>query len=513
MKRGKVYLVGAGPGNPELITVKGMKCLKKADLVVYDHLIDPSVLNYCKTGIEHICVGKEPGRHSFTQTKIEEILIKKAKRGMVVVRLKGGDPYVLGRGGEEAEALVRNKIEYEVIPGITSAIAVPASAGIPLTMRGISSGFSVVTGHHDPSDLKNRPNWINLAKSEMTLVVLMGMANLDKIMRTLLKAGMSEDTPVAVIQNGTLKDQRMVAGSIKDIKQKVHESGLTSPSVVVVGKVVDVRKRLGVRDTRILQGKTILITRDLQQTDTFKSALENKGALPLLAPVINIRPVVYSAKIAKVFDCLTAYSWIMFSSTNGVNHFMRLLMKHKRGANLPINLKIAAIGEITAAEITKYGFKPTVIPEKYTSGGILKAFSTKQLKGKRVLVVSSNLAGAKLKNGLINSYGASVDEIIVYRTCRVGITRETMKMITQNKIDVITFTSGSTVMYFMDGMKQNLEMLKGFTFACIGPETETTLNKYGFKSQITAGVHTIEGLVEALEKYYRNGGLRDGSIS
>jgi len=329
MKAGKVYLVGAGPGNPDLISVKGVACIKKADVIVYDHLLDDRLLDLADPTVERIYVGKTAGKHTKPQDGINRLLVTKAKEGKTVVRLKGGDPFVLGRGGEEAEVLVQNNIPLEVIPGITSAIAVPAYAGIPVTHRGLASSFTVITGHQDQYKSDSSMNWEKLATVTDTLVFLMGVKSLPEIVSKLIEFGRPSDTPAALIKEGTKPEQITVVGSLKDIVAKVKDNHLTPPAIIVIGEVVKLRDKLRWFDNLPLFGKRILVTRACHQSGALSQLLSEQGAEPIQLPSIDIRPVADSTELEQAISNIKRYQWIIFTSTNGITSFWQLLTNLK----------------------------------------------------------------------------------------------------------------------------------------------------------------------------------------
>ncbi len=502
MKAGKVYLVGAGPGDPELISIKGVDCLKKADVIVYDRLLDERLVDAASSEAERIYVGKTAGEHAKPQDEINQLLVTKAKEGKTVVRLKGGDPFVLGRGGEEAEVLVQNDIPFEVIPGITSATAVPAYAGIPVTHRGLASSFAVITGHEDQGKDSSSINWEKLTSGVDTLIFLMGMKNLPEIVAKLMKYGRPPNTPVAIIKGGTRPEQETVVGSLKDIVSRVEEYRLTAPAVIVVGNVVRLREKLRWYDNRPLFGKRILVTRTRHQTGTLSRLLAERGAQPIELPAIDIQTVTNSEELDQAISNLEDYHWIIFTSVNGVAAFWQRLHNLERDSRALSGLRIGAIGPATAQALEAKGIIPDYVPEVYTSEGIIAGLKNQNIVGQRFLLPRADIADRELGQG-IRRLGASVHEIIAYRTVPAteAIT-QAKQMIMLGKIDVITFTSSSTVSNLVAAFGEEPLAVNSAKVACIGPKTAGTAAKAGLSVDIVAKEQTIPGMVTAMEEYF-----------
>ena len=412
MKRGKVYLVGAGPGDLGLMTQKGLSCLEQADVVIYDRLIDEQLLDSVPPKAERLYVGKAAGEHTSSQVEINRLLVEKAKEGKTVVRLKGGDPYVLGRGGEEAEVLVANHIPFEVVPGVTSSVAVPAYAGIPLTHRRLASSFAVITGHQVRG--KSSINWEKLATAVDTLVFLMGMKNLPEIVDRLIEHGRPPDTPVAVIREGTRPSQKTVVGSLQDIVAKVKEQRLTPPAVIVVGEVVRLRDKLRWFDNRPLFGKRILVTRARHQAGALSRLLIERGAQPVELPAISIQKIA-GRELDDAIANLSSYHWLVFTSSNGVAAFFERLRVLNLDARALSGLKIGAIGPATAKALRAKGINPDYVPEVYSSEGLIAGLESQAVGGKRFLLPRADIADNELADGL-TGLGAEVHEIAAYRT-------------------------------------------------------------------------------------------------
>jgi uroporphyrinogen III methyltransferase/synthase len=498
---GKVFLIGAGPGDPGLITIKGLVHLKEADVVVYDRLLDESLLEATPSSAERIFVGKERGRQALTQDEINNLLVQKALDGHIVVRLKGGDPFVFGRGGEEALELKQNNIPFEVIPGITSAIAAAAYAGVPITQRQVATCFTVVSGSEDPSKPESSIPWDVLAKTGGTLAILMGWAALPSIMKTLQDNGLSPDTPVALVQWGTWNKQRTVTGTVQTIARIGVERGLKPPVIAIVGDVVNLRESLQWFDNRPLFGKKILITRSRVQSSNLVISLESLGVETIEVPSIEINPLDdYNAVDTELVSL--DYSWIIFASTNAVEVVfdrMKILGQDTRSLS---GITIGAIGQATAAVLNNYGIAPDFISSRSVSEEVLEELSTRAWQNQRVLLPSSDIGRNILETGL-KELGAVTNRIAVYKTSRpVGIEDQARQAI-RSGLDLITFTSSSTVKNLLDILGDNKQYLEDIPIACIGPITADTAIQLGLKVELVADVHTVEGLVESITSYFQ----------
>ncbi len=503
MKTGKVYLVGAGPGDPGLISVKGLECLKQADIIIYDRLLDERLLDIARPKAERIYAGKTAGEHIKPQNEINRLLVAKAKKGKKIVRLKGGDPFVLGRGGEEAEVLVQNGIPFEVVPGITSAVAVPAYAGIPVTHRGLASSFAVITGHEDPGKDSSSINWEKLATGVDTLVFLMGMKNLPEIVAGLMEHGRAPSTPVAVIREGTQPEQETLVGSLKDIMVKVENHHLTPPAIIVVGEVVNLRESLRWFDNRPLFGKRILVTRARPQASTLSQLLTEHGALPIELPAIDIKAALDSEELDRAILKLNHYQWIIFTSANGVTAFWQRLYELKLDSRVLSGLKIGTIGPATAKALEAKGITADFLPQVFTGEGIIAGLKSLGIAGQRFLLPRADIADEELVTGL-SQLGASVHEVAAYRTVpATEATTQAKQMIISGKIDVITFTSSATVSNLMAAFQGESPVINSAKVACIGPKTAATATKAGLNVDILAEEQTISGLVAAIEEYFR----------
>ncbi len=501
MKYGKVYLVGAGPGEPDLITIKGLECLKKADVIVYDRLIADRLLDETASHAEKVYVGKGRGYHVMEQKAINLLMVSKAKEGKTVVRLKGGDPFVLGRGGEEAEVLAANGIPFEVVPGVSSAYAVPAYAGIPVTHRRLASSFTVVTAHEDPDKNKSSIAWDKIS-SGGTLVFLMGVKNLAQIVRQLIQDGRSPSTPAAVISHGTTPRQQTVVGTLEDIVSRVEEKELEPPAVIVIGEVVRLREQLRWFDNMPLFGKRILVTRAEHQAHELSRLLLQRGAMPIQMPVIRIGPPHTWSELDQAILNLKDYNWLLFTSVNAVEIFWKRLCKLDLDGRWLAGTKIGAIGPATAKAVEEKGIRPDYSPKEYTSQAFVAGFKKQDIAGCRVLLPRADIAGNELAEGLTR-LGAKVSQITAYKTTTAtkGVLQG-KRMLSRGQIDVITFTSASAVNSLLAILGQSWTAIKQTKLACIGPNTVAALSQKGVKADIVAAEHTIPGLVAAIEQYF-----------
>ncbi len=503
MKNGKVYLVGAGPGDPGLLTKKGGDCLAQADVVIYDHLLDEELLDLAPQEAERIYVGKSGAEHAKEQDEINRLLVEKASGDKIVVRLKGGDPFVFGRGAEEAEVLARYRISFEIVPGVSSAIAVPAYAGISVTHRGLASSFAVITGHEDPSKADSSINWGKLATGVDTLVFLMGMGNLPEIVAKLIEYGRSPDTPIAVIKDGTRPEQKTVVSTLKNITDELGKNPLEPPAVIVVGEVVKLREKLRWFDNRPLFGKRILITRAHHQAGALSKLFAGRGAKPIEQPVIAIQAIADTGEINRAIMNLGSYQWVVFTSVNGVSAFFTNLNNLGLDSRALYHVKIGAIGPATARALKTSGIVPDYVPEVYTSQGFIAGLRKWDIAGEKFLLLRADIADEELTRG-INELQAEVRETAAYRTVFVTDIRPQVKeMLLSGEINVITFTSASTVSGLLAMLKKERIALKRIKIACIGPKTAEAAASAGLKVDIVAGEYTMAGMVAAVEEYFR----------
>jgi uroporphyrinogen III methyltransferase / synthase len=502
--KGMVYLVGAGPGDPGLLTLKAKRCIENADVIIYDNLANRIFLDYAKENAERIYVGKEGGKHTLSQDKINDLIVHKAEQGLTVVRLKGGDPFVFGRGGEEAQVLVQAGVPFEVIPGVTSAIAVPAYAGIPLTHREHTSTVAFITGHEDPTKESSDIAWDKLATGAGTLVFLMGVGNLEKIALRLMEHGRAPETPVAVIRKGTVPEQRTVTGSLSDIAQIAEQEKIKAPAVIVVGDVVRLRSELNWFEEKPLFGKRIIVTRAREQASEFLSALSEMGAECLEFPTIKVIPPESWEGLDRGIGNTETYHWLILTSVNGVKYFFDRLETLGRDVRDLKGVKIAAIGPATAEAVKSKGLRIDLIPEEYRAESVVEAFRKEGIQGKRILLPRALEAREVLPQELLK-LGAVVDVVEAYRTVKPEEDREAvMALLRQGDIHMVTFTSSSTVSNFMD-MFQGvpvLEWMEKTAVACIGPVTAKRAQDQGLKVSLVAPEYTIPSFTQAIVAFF-----------
>ena len=504
MKQGKVYLVGAGPREPDLVTVRAVECLKKADVVIYDFLAAPELLKLVPEGAETIYVGKKGGSHTLSQDKINEVIVARAKQGCIIVRLKGGDPFIFGRGGEEAEVLAEAGIPFEVVPGVTSAVAAPAYAGIPLTHRLYTSSVAFVTGHEDPTKKQSSIDWSKLSTGVGTLVFLMGVKNLANIAEKLMAAGRDPKTPVALVRWGTTPQQTTVVGTLDTIVAKVQAAGLKPPATIVVGEVIKLRDTLNWFEKRALFGKTVVITRARAQASELVRRLTDLGAACLECPTIKVVPPEDWSPLDAAIDNLGSYDWLVFTSANGVSFFFERLYEKDKDVRVLKDVSTAAIGPATAKRLRDFGLKSDIIPETYQAESIVEAFKQEAMNGKRVLLPRAKEARPVLPVEL-RKMGAIVDEIAAYLTEQARENVDVLiKRLEEGSIDLLTFTSSSTVRNFKALLPPDRfeSLIEGVIVASIGPITADTARELGFKVDIMAQDYTIDGLCDAILKHY-----------
>jgi len=505
--KGIVYLVGGGPGDPGLMTLKGLDCVLKADVLVYDRLAGDGLLSQLSPQAEKIYVGKNPGSHTMEQDEINKLLVDKALKGKTVTRLKGGDPFVFGRGGEEAEALYNAGISYEIVPGVTSAVAAPAYAGIPISHRGLSSSFAVITGNEDPEKDRSDLDWPVIARWPGTLVFLMGMGNLDKIARVLIKNGKPAGTPAAIIMCGSLPDQRTVTGTLENIAGLASSAGVGNPAVIVVGRVAGLAEKLKWFEKKPLFGCRVLITRTREQAGELGRVINDLGGEALEFPTIRIAGPEDYAGLDRAVASVSEYSWIVFTSVNGVKYFFDRLFSSGRDSRELKGVKIACIGPATCRRLEKYGIITDFMPSAFTAEKIASGLMDKISPGDKILLPRADIARKDLPE-LLKKAGAAVDEVPAYRTLSCGNGKMLQKIIGEKKIDIIAFTSSSAVKNFaaIAGEKILLKIAAGSKIACIGPVTAGTARELGLRVDIEAASYTINGLVEAIIAYWQSSG-------
>ncbi len=504
-KPGKVYLVGAGPGDPGLLTLKGKECLEQADVVLYDYLANPVLLQYAPATAQRLYIGRRGRGQYQDQADINRLLIERAQEGKVVVRLKGGDPFVFGRGGEEAEAMAAAGVEFEIVSGVTAAVAVPAYAGIPVTHRTLASTVTFVTGHEDPTKPATLLEWPKLANVSGTLVFMMGMKNLPSIVAHLRTEGRASDTPVAAIRWGTKADQQAIVGTLADIVEKTEAAQLEPPTVIVVGEVVRLRGQLNWFELKPLFGKRIVLTRAQEQAQEFFRLLAAYGAEPVEVPTIQIVPPASWQALDEAITRLGAYQWLIFTSVNGVGPFMDRLQAAGKDARALANLRLCAIGPRTAQELKTYGLTADLVPAEFQAEGVIAALAQVGIRGHRILIPRAEVAREVLPEQL-RELGATVDVIPVYRTIvpTVDVASLTQQL-QDGSVAALTFTSSSTVRNFVElfgGQEPVRRLVAQVAIACIGPITARTAEEYGLTVTIMPTENTVPALAEAIVKYF-----------
>jgi uroporphyrinogen III methyltransferase/synthase len=502
-ERGVVYLVGAGPGDPGLLTRRGEALLRAADVVVYDRLVSDETLAICPPGVERVYVGKGPGQQAASQEQINQLLVRLAGKGRMVVRLKGGDPFIFGRGGEEALALRAAGHRFEVVPGVSSAIAGPAYAGIPVTHRGLSTSVTIATGHEDPTKPGARVDWARLGRSAETLVVLMGVEQLDTIADDLMASGRPAGEPTALVRWATTGRQAVLRATLATIAERARSEAFGPPSVLVVGAVVGLAEQLDWVSARPLQGRRVLVTRAREQVSALADRLAALGAEPIEFPAIVVRPLEDTAELDQAIGRLGEYNWVVFTSANGVRATFDRLVDLGRDARAFGRARVAVIGPATAAALAERGIRADFVPATFSSEAVLGEIAPLVESDHSVLLLRADIAPKDLKLGLAGRAGR-VDDVTAYRTePDVSDHEQVERLLAERQIDVVTFTSSSTVCNLVAALGGNTELLTGTTIACIGPVTAQTARELGLDVGLIAPVHTIEGLVESLAEAFR----------
>ena len=502
---GKVYLIGAGPGDPGLITVKGLECVKKADVIIYDYLANERLLDQRRPDAELIYVGKQGSKHTLPQDEINSLIVTRANEGKIVARLKGGDPFIFGRGGEEAEELADQGIPFEVVPGVTAATAVPTYAGIPLTHREHTASVAFVTGHEDPTKEESKVHWDRIATGIGTLIFFMGMKNLPQIVENLISNGRDPETPTALIQWGTRTDQRVVTGTLRDIVAKTKEAKLGPPAIIVVGEVVRLRKKLNWYESKPLFGKRIIVTRSRDQASIFAEMLIDRGATTIEFPTIDVVPPSSWEELDRAIHAVESYDWIIFTSANAVKFFMERLRGLGKDLRLLKGVSICTVGPKTAESLEQHGLRADMIPSEFKAEGVLAALGGVNVKGKKFLIPRAKVAREIIPDKL-REQGADVTVAVAYENVRPEAdTDRIKKMFLEKKITAVTFTSSSTVHNFIEilGQKEYKTLLAGVTVACIGPVTAKTAEEFGMKTDVMPKEYTIPSFVEAIVEHYK----------
>lgn len=501
-KNGKVYLVGAGPGRVDLITLRGLELLKAADCIIYDKLANPALLRYARPEAELIAAPKRVGDESFTQQQINDLLIEKAAQYETVVRLKGGDPYIFGRGTEEAVVLAEAGIDFEVVPGVTAATAASCYSGIALTDRNLASEVIFVTGREAQGKVQSGIDWPLLARFSGTIVFYMGMGNLESITTRLIDNGMSPDTPAAVVANATLPKQRTVKATLVTIADQCTKQNIVPPALVLIGPAAGGDKRLDWLSKMPLLAKKIALTRDPIGNAESSARLIAKMAEPIELPVTKLKPLTDSHAFVDTLAKLIEYDWVIFTSANGVEIFFTALAKLNKDARVFSHAKIACIGDRTAEKLARFGLKANFVPDKFTSSELAKGLiEFTNLKNRKILLLRSQLATDDLPQ-LLEAAGATVENIPVYTSeknlCDLKPLR---KMLTEKKIHWLTFASPFSATCFFEQIPVDAVKSSGAKVASVGPVTSKKLAALGVKVDVEADEHTIDGLIGSIEQY------------
>lgn len=505
MKKGMVYIIGAGPGDIGLLTVKGLRCLRKADVVVYDFHLNSQILNYINRDAEFIYAGKRGGHHEMSQDEINQALIEKAMEGKVICRLKGGDPFIFGRGGEEAEALYENGIGFEIIPGISSSVAAPAYAGIPLTHRKYSSSFAVITGNEDVTKPESTIDWTGLARNFDTLVFLMGVKNIPNITQKLLHYGKPADTPAALIRWGTRPDQKTVVSTLSEIAAAAKDAQIRPPAVMVIGKVVKLREALNWYENKPLFGHRILITREYSSD---YEPLEDLGAEIFEFPTIKIVPPDSYEQLDLSIDSIETYNWIIFTSKNGFNFFFQRLLQKDRDIRDLKGIKICAIGSKTAETVKSCGIKVDLIPDEFSAEGLIQAFTRQSkvngLQGIKILLPRAKEA-REIFPQKVRELGGSIDTPVAYKTTKPEKhAKRLQRFLKSGRITIATFTSAATFNNFLDIVGDDaVSFLRDVTIAVIGPVTAKAVEKADLKVEIMPKQPTITAMTEEIIRWVK----------
>jgi len=507
-----VYLVGAGPGDPGLITVRGKQLLERAEVIIYDYLASKKLLKYVPKDAEFIYAGKRGGvKHTHTQDEINQMLIDRALSGRLVVRLKGGDPFIFGRGGEEIEEIVKAGIPFEVVPGVTSATAAATYAGIPITHREYTSTVAFVTGHEDPTKKDSNIAWDKLATGVGTIVVYMGIKNLESIARKVIKYGRDPQTPVAVVRWASTSEQRTVVGNLENIAEVVRKNDIKPPSLVIIGEVVNLRDTINWYEKRPLFSKKVVVTRTRDQASELVSKLENYGAECIEYPTISLEPVDSYEILDRALEEIDTYRWILFTSINAVDYFFNRLFELGKDVRDLKGPKVAAVGRVTAEALASRGIKADLLPDEFTGDGLAETLINEGVTGLKILIPRA-LKAREILPGRLSDAGAEVTVAPVYQnvlpksSAGEKLKDDFRQALEEKSIDMVTFTSSSTVKNFVTLLDINpdelQELMSGVVVATIGPITAKTAESYGLKPVVQPAEYTIPGLVESIVTYF-----------
>jgi len=492
--RGKVWLVGAGPGDPGLLTLKGARALARCDTLVYDYLAPAAIVNLAPPDCEKIYVGRKAGQPTLSQDEVAALIVRLGLAGKKVVRLKGGDAFVFARGGEDAHALADAGVPFEIVPGITSALAAPAYAGIPVTHRDHNTSFTVATGHEDPAKGHSSLDFAKLANRKATTIFMMAMGNLAGIVAQLQAHGLDGDTPVGIVHEGTKPAQEVLVATLDTVVDEVARTGITAPAIVVIGDVVREREHIRWFDAQPLFGKRVLVTRPAHQTDDFATRLYEAGAEPILAPTVALGPPDDPGAARDAVARVREYDWTVFTSRNGVDAFFDVLGELGRDARAFGDVKIAAIGPKTAEALAARGIRVDLVPPAFVNEAVAAELLARTAPGQRILIYRAQEAREVLPETL-REHGRNADVVAAYKTCFVDDPELAAKAA---QADVVTFTSSSTVAGFVHNVPDAPQTLAPKTVAAIGPITAQTARDAGIRVDVVADEFTVDGLLRAL---------------
>lgn len=500
--KGIVYLVGAGPGDPGLLTVRGLHCLRRAEVVVYDYLANPRLLDEAPRAAERIYVGKTAGHHHLPQEKINALLVDKGRQGKVVVRLKGGDPCLFGRGGEEACELAAAGVTFEIVPGVTAGFGAAIYAGIPLTHRDYTTSLGLITGHEDPTKKVSSLDWSKLATGVGTLLFYMGMGNLPIITRQLIDHGRAPDTPVAVVRWGTTPRQQTLVGTLADIAERVRQARLGPPAIIVVGEIVELREQLRWFDNRPLFGRRILVTRSAGQAGSLSDGLQAAGAEPICCPTLEIVPPPDWRELDAALGQLPSVDYLVLTSVNAVHFCFERLLALGLDSRALHGVTVAVVGAKTAAALKAYGLRADLLPERQRAEGVAEILLAQGVAGKRILYPRSQLVRDLLVTEL-SAAGAVVDAPVAYHTRPVPGAGERLREALGQGVDAVTFASSSAVEHCLEALGDDAQaLLSKVAIASLGPLTSDTVRRYGLRVAVEADVPSVEALIEALQAYF-----------
>ncbi|MBM3279770.1 MAG: uroporphyrinogen-III C-methyltransferase [Candidatus Handelsmanbacteria bacterium] len=500
----KVYLVGAGPGDPGLLTLKGLRCLQEAQVILYDELVDRRLLDLAPPACERLYVGKKGGRKSLSQEELNALLVEQGRQGRRVVRLKGGDPFVFGRGGQEALALAEAGAPFEVVPGVSAAMGVAAYAGIPLTHRGLAAAVVLVTGEEDPART-TALDWEQLARVQGTLVIYMGNRKLPQLCQALIRGGRPPQTPAAVVEWGTWPRQRSAVSTLQNLAEEARRKEIAPPSLAIVGEVVSLRQQLNWFEQRPLFGRQVLVTRSREQAGPLQTLLEDQGAEVSLLPLLELAPPEGWSKLDGCIDRLAQFAWVVFSSPNSVEFFWERLRQRGGDTRAFGRAQVAAVGRATAERLRARGVEPDLLPPDQSQEGLVAAFARIEVEGREILLPTSEV-GRTLLAGELTGRGAQVQQVVAYQNRPPDQAQvELPPALAEGRIEVVVFASPSSVSHFFAvlGEERARDTLDKAVIACIGPTTAKAVAGLGLQAAIQPAESSVRALVAAICTFYR----------